>query len=80
MHMVNSDGDKCHGECSGKTAQIEYAAEILHTIEYSDSLYAHTAEKYYGLRGLENQHEPAAQRYCLIKQEWNSEADRGIEH
>lgn len=34
------------------------------------------AEKYYSLRGLEVAHESAALQYCLIKQEWNSEADR----
>lgn len=31
------------------------------TIEYSDSLCALTAEKYYSLRGLETEHESAAQ-------------------
>lgn len=77
---MNLDGDKCRGEHPGKTAQIEYAAEILHTIEYSDLLCTYPAEKYYSLRGPETEHESAARWYCLIKQEWNSEANRGIEH
>lgn len=75
---MNSDRDKCRGEHPGKTAQVEYAAEI-YTIEYSDLFCAHPAEKYYSLRGPETEHESAALQYCLIKQEWNSEADRGVE-